>query len=81
MPYYFGGLKIGIGVAAIGAIIAEFVAPTKGLGYMLLYAMSYTDMPLIFVIILITFSFGIGLFGLICLIEKFAAPWKEGEIT
>lgn len=33
IPYIFSGLKVGITLAIIGAVIAEFVAAEKGLGY------------------------------------------------
>jgi len=82
LPYYFAGLKIGIGSAVVGAIIGEFVAPTKGLGYMSLMALTYIDVPFLFLnVLLIALIFGMGFFGLICLIEKLLVPWKAEEIT
>ncbi|MGH7159102.1 MAG: ABC transporter permease, partial [Acetobacteraceae bacterium] len=38
LPNLFAGLKIGMIMAVVGAVVAEFVAADRGLGYYLLYA-------------------------------------------
>lgn len=45
MPSVFTGLKIGSGLALIGAVIGEFVASRAGLGHMILYASGTLDTP------------------------------------
>ncbi len=79
LPYYFSGLKIGVAAANIGAIVGEFVAPTKGLGYMALISLQYIKIPLVFLSVFLMAIFAFGFFGLISLIEKFLVPWKEEE--
>lgn len=39
------GLKLGVGVSLIGAIVGEFIAARAGLGYMILFASSVLDTP------------------------------------
>ena len=36
LPYLFDGLKIGVSGALVGAIVAEFVSSSKGLGFLIL---------------------------------------------
>ncbi|MBX6329551.1 MAG: ABC transporter permease [Pseudolabrys sp.] len=45
MPSVYTGLKIGSGLALIGAVIGEFVASRAGLGHMILYASGTLDTP------------------------------------
>ena len=48
MPSVFTGLKIGSGLALIGAVIGEFVASRAGLGHMILYASGTLDTPTLY---------------------------------
>lgn len=45
LPSVYTGLKIGSGLALIGAVIGEFVASRAGLGHMILYASGTLDTP------------------------------------
>ena len=48
MPSVYTGLKIGSGLALIGAVIGEFVASRSGLGHMILYASGTLDTPTLY---------------------------------
>ena len=48
LPNLFGGLKLAIGLAVIGAVIGEYVAAERGLGYLQLQANSQFDTTLNF---------------------------------
>ena len=48
MPSVYTGLKIGSGLALIGAVIGEFVASRSGLGNMILYASGTLDTPTLY---------------------------------
>ena len=48
MPHIFAGMKIGIVKAVEGVIIAEFIASSAGLGFMIMRASSFMDMGLLF---------------------------------
>jgi len=73
-PHIFGGLKIGITLAMVGAVVGEFIAADRGLGYSLLIANSAFDMPLLFGIVILLSALSVGLFYLIELIEVLALP-------
>ncbi len=38
LPYFFAGLKVGVSVATIGAVIGEWVGAQAGLGYLMIQA-------------------------------------------
>lgn len=48
LPNVYTGLKIGSGLALIGAVIGEFVASRSGLGHMILYASGTLDTPTLY---------------------------------
>src|SRR5437667_4278907 len=47
LPQIFTGLKVGAALAATAAVVAEFVASDKGLGYLLLQHHGNLDTPLV----------------------------------
>ncbi|MQA84497.1 MAG: ABC transporter permease subunit [Streptosporangiales bacterium] len=52
-PYIFGGLKIGITLAVVGAVVGEFIASNSGLGYLLLVANNNLDTPMLFAVVVV----------------------------
>ena len=77
MIYIFSGLKVSIVFAATGAIVGEFVGANAGLGYLLLRATSYLDMPLIFAILVALSVIGIFFSYLVQYCERWLMPWQQ----
>lgn len=48
LPYLFAGLRIAITFSVIGAIVAEFAGASDGLGYLIQFASTQLDTPLMF---------------------------------
>jgi NitT/TauT family transport system permease protein len=78
LPSVYTGLKIGSGLALIGAVIGEFVASRSGLGHMILYASGTLDTPTLYlgIIILAVFaaalSFAVDALGFVLVHWRFA---------
>jgi NitT/TauT family transport system permease protein len=78
LPSVYTGLKIGSGLALIGAVIGEFVASRAGLGHMILYASGTLDTPTLYlgIITLALFaaalSFAIDALGPVLVHYRFA---------
>jgi NitT/TauT family transport system permease protein len=79
LAHIFGGFKVSIVFAATGAIVAEFVGSNSGLGYLLLRATSYLDMPLIFAILVALSVIGIVFSYAVQLLERLCMPWLRGD--
>lgn len=79
LPFIFAALKVTITVATIMAVIAEFVAPKEGLGYIMLLGLTFLNVPLMFATILMLAIIGISLYGIILLIERLAIPWAISQ--
>jgi len=75
LGHIFGGFKVSIVFAATGAIVAEFVGANSGLGYLLLRATSYLDMPLIFAVLVALSAIGILGSYAVQVLERLCMPW------
>jgi NitT/TauT family transport system permease protein len=76
VPYVFAGLKLGVTVSVIGAIVAEWVASTKGLGYLLLFYTQYLDMVRTFAVLIVLMALGVGFFAATALAERLLS-WER----
>jgi len=80
LPYLFSGLRVGIALAAVGAIVGEFVAATKGLGYLISYHATLINTPLVFAAIFMTTLLGIFLYMIIVFIERKVVFWEKERV-
>jgi NitT/TauT family transport system permease protein len=79
LPSFFGGLKVAVTLAVIGAVVGEFVGSSNGLGYVLITATGNVDTPLVFGSIIMMSLIGIVLFALLEMIERVATPWHRSR--
>jgi NitT/TauT family transport system permease protein len=73
MPYFFASLKVAIGSAFVGSVIAETIAANSGIGFLMMVAGGRFDMPLAFAGLVV-----IAILGMI-MYEAFA--WLERRVT
>lgn len=74
MPYIFSSMKVGAILALAGAIVGEFVASSQGLGYLMIQVQSTLDTAAMFMAVILLSVLGIGLFGLVTLLEYIFVP-------
>lgn len=72
-----GNLKIAVGFAFTGAVVGEFVASSRGLGYLLMFAQSQYNAALVFALIVLIMAFVLVLFSLTGIIERRALRWRS----
>ena len=75
LPALFGGLKVAAALAATAAVVAEFVASDRGLGYLLLEYNGNLDTTMAFAAILVLSAMGLALYGAVELVERLSIPW------
>jgi ABC-type nitrate/sulfonate/bicarbonate transport system permease component len=75
LPFIFSGLKVGAAFSVIGAVFAEWVGSSEGLGYLILLLNNQTATTTMFAVIFVLALIGIGLFLFIRLLEHLALPW------
>ena len=71
LPVIFGGLRVGVTLAVIGAVVAEWAGASTGLGVLINIAnQGLFDTPLMFVALVTLAVIGITLHGLVVTIER-----------
>jgi NitT/TauT family transport system permease protein len=75
LPHIFGGFKVAITLAVIGAVIGEFVGAESGLGYMIIRAQSHFRTDQVFAALFLLSVLGMALFMAFVLMERVAIPW------
>lgn len=80
LPALATGLRLGAGVAAIAAVIGEWAGASSGLGYLMLWANSRAQVPLMFAALITLFALAIAFSALIDLLCRRMTPWfKETD--
>jgi ABC-type nitrate/sulfonate/bicarbonate transport system permease component len=75
LPFIFSGLKVAAAFSVIGAVFAEWVGSSEGLGYLILLLNNQTATTTMFAVIFVLAAIGISLFLFIRLLEHLALPW------
>lgn len=83
MPVLLGGVRIGTALSVIGAVVGEFVAADRGLGFLINQARGIYDTSLVFVAVFALIFMALSLYGLVVLLEARFLSWQnrvEGTI-
>jgi ABC-type nitrate/sulfonate/bicarbonate transport system permease component len=79
VPYIMAGIRLAVGMAIIGIIVAEFFTAITGLGgEIVLYANNFATAKL-FVPIIVIGALGIGLSELVAHVERKLSGWRLSE--
>jgi NitT/TauT family transport system permease protein len=79
VPYMMTGLRLGIGRAIIGMVVAEFFTAITGLGALIVKYGNRYDTASMFVPILMLMMLGILLTWVVRRAEEHFAPWRMGD--
>lgn len=77
LPSIFSGAKISISLAVGGAVVGEFIAGSKGLGYVIMLANSQVDLASMFAAFLVLAAIALVLFFIVDFAGKKLMPWKS----
>jgi NitT/TauT family transport system permease protein len=77
LPYIITGMRLGVGRALLGVVVAELMAANAGLGYMLRDSSETWDSPKLFVTVILLAAIGLVSFNLIKRLEQRMAPWRQ----
>ena len=81
VPYIFSALKISITLSVIGAVVAEFVAAEKGVGYFIQFSTSMFRLPQAWAGLVILAFMSLILFQVVTFIQKRFFPWSLPKET
>jgi ABC-type nitrate/sulfonate/bicarbonate transport system permease component len=75
LPFLFSGLKVAAALSVIGAVFAEWVGSSDGLGYLILTYNQQTATTAMFATVVMLSIIGIVLFFIVVALERLALPW------
>jgi len=79
LPIFLSGLKIGLTLSVIGAVVGEFVAADRGLGFLVNLARGLFDTPLLFVALLVLMAIALAFYGLMSVLERTLLRWQRDD--
>ena len=74
--WVMGNFKVAVGFAFTGAVVGEFVASSRGLGYLLQFGQSTYNAALTIALILIIMTFVLVLFAVAERLERRLLAWR-----
>jgi len=79
LPSILTGMKVAISLALVGAIVGEFVASQRGLGYIILSAQGTFDTVRVFAALMMLALLGLVLFAAVAGLERRFTRWRYTE--
>ncbi|MGE3066211.1 MAG: ABC transporter permease [Hyphomicrobiaceae bacterium] len=79
LPSLFAGMKVAVSFALVGAIVGEFVAGSKGLGFQILVDQGQFDTIRVFVSLVLLGIAGTALFFVVDYVEHLVLPWHVSQ--
>lgn len=76
LPAFLAGLRVGGTLAGMGAVVGEFVASSRGLGYLVKQGQNQYDLPLMFGAILTLMAIALTVYGLLAGLERLVLRWR-----
>ncbi len=80
LPYavsmILSGLKVAITLSVVGAVVGEFVNADRGLGFLIVSASAFFQVPVAFGALVLLSLMGVVLFQIIVVIERIFFPWS-----
>ena len=76
MPYILTGVRLSVGRAVVGMVVAEMFTAITGLGGAIIFYSSTYKMDQLFVTVIVLALFGIALTEIIKLLERWLLVWR-----
>jgi len=79
LPYIVAGVRLAVGRALVGVVIAEFYTSIAGLGYLIVSYANTFQTAKVFVPVVVLMALGVALTRFVQLLEDRLAPWQARE--
>jgi len=79
LPVLLGGLRVGVTLSVIGAVVGEFVGADRGLGFLVNLARGLFDTPLMFVALFTLMVIALSLYLVVSTLEGWLLKWRWPE--
>ncbi|MCC6805303.1 MAG: ABC transporter permease [Anaerolineae bacterium] len=79
LPFIATGLRLGLGLALIGTVVAEFLIGLNGLGGIIVFYSARLRVAQVFAAVLVILIFGVTLMSLAYALERRISHWQRTE--
>lgn len=79
LPFIVAGLRLAVGRALVGVVVAEFFGARSGLGLLILLSSQVFDTAALFMAVIILAGFGAVVVSLLSTAERKLAPWRARD--
>jgi ABC-type nitrate/sulfonate/bicarbonate transport system permease component len=79
LPFVVTGIRLAVGRALVGVVIAEFYTSIAGLGYLIVSYANTFQTAMVFVPVVILMALGVTLTWLLHMVETRLTPWQATE--
>jgi NitT/TauT family transport system permease protein len=76
LPYIVAGLRLAIGRAVLGVVVAEFFGSQEGLGVMMVRAASSYHVDIVFAGVVVFAALSLAMTSVVKMIEKRLSGWR-----
>jgi NitT/TauT family transport system permease protein len=80
LPYVFAALRISVPLSLIGAVVAEFLSGTSGMGQLILIANGDFDTATLFGAVVVLAGLGVALTAIVSYVERRVLFWHESSM-
>jgi NitT/TauT family transport system permease protein len=80
LPYIYTALKPAAALAMIGAVVGEFIGGNEGLGYLIVEALRFLNLPGMFAATIALILLGLALFVLVELVGMVSLKWYRKSL-
>ena len=77
LPWFLSGLKVGVTISTIGAVIGEWVGAQAGLGFLILQSNARLRTDVVFAAVVVLTGLGLGFWFGIEALEKKLLAWRD----
>lgn len=77
LPYIMSGLEVGIVFAVIGAIVAEYLGGSNGLGFLAISTLNALQVDRLFAVIVVMTVMGFALYQIVVSAKRLTIPWHD----
>lgn len=79
VPYVFSGLKVAAPMAVVGALVAEWLRSSRGIGHLMALASFELRTDLLWATIAVAAALGLLAYVTVILLERWLVPWNRSE--
>jgi NitT/TauT family transport system permease protein len=80
LPSILTGMEVGIVLATVGAIVAEYLAGSEGLGWLATFYLNQLRVDALFGVIVLMSALGLLLYGVVLGLRRLLVPWHQSTL-